>query len=95
MAVTASQLLADPERHLPSIKLLLELARDRDAQVRRQGVLSDLGTQTPCKILLRLDAVRNTQGWVRILTVSCACSCPWGAACAESSCCCSLCGQVG
>ena len=36
MAVTASQLLADPERHLPSIKLLLELARARDVQVRHQ-----------------------------------------------------------
>ena len=36
MAVTASQLLADPERHLPSIKLLLELARDKDVQVRHE-----------------------------------------------------------
>ena len=43
MAVTASQLLADPERHLPSIKLLLELARDRDAQVRLQVGVHDVG----------------------------------------------------
>lgn len=65
MAVTASQLLADPERHLPSIKLLLELARDSDAQVMvcSSGCWVMLACKNPCKnpfhILLRLDAVRE------------------------------------
>lgn len=61
MAVTASQLLADPERHLPSIKLLLELARDSDAQVRvcSSGCWVMLACKNPFHILLRLDAVRE------------------------------------
>ena len=75
MAVTASQLLADPERHLPSIKLLLELARDRDAQVGLQVGVCDVGMQKRNQHLAEARHGQECLVAARLLTTADACSC--------------------